>query len=451
MSIKDILGISNAKLIIGNENYVFNGFSKDTRTIKPGDTYIGIKGENFDGNKFYLDAFLKGADTCILENADIDIETKKKLEGKNIILIDNALEFIMQAAEKKRSMINVPVIAITGSVGKTSTKNIVADILKTKYHVLSTIGNENSRLGMSLRILNYANEDCLVLEMGMNQAGEIKKLSQIAKPNYAIITNIGTSHIGNLGSRENILKAKLEILEGLNGPLIINNDNDLLNAWQSKKEYSNIITFGLKNNSDYKPENITYQKNGTIYTINNEKITIPAVGDAFIYNSLVALIIGNLFNIDYPTMKKTLANLSFEPHRMQFINTKNYTVIDDSYNASYDSIIYALDVLSHFNERKILVLGDIFELGEYEKEIHSNIGASISSNNIDILVTVGSLSKYINETAEKNGLNKNNSHHFNNNDEAITFLKNTIKENDIILIKASHAMNFTEIVDKLVK
>ena len=450
MKIRDVIGLSNAKLIMGDENYEFLGFSKDTRTIGKGDTYIGIKGENFDGNIFFKDAFLKGADTCVLEHIDFTEEIEKKFAGKNIILTDNAIDFIMAAARKKREEIKVPVIAITGSVGKTSTKAIVADTLEQKYSVLRTIGNENSRIGMSLRILNYNNEECIVLEMGMNHAGEIHELTNVAKPDVAVITNVGTSHIGNLGSRENILKAKLEIIDGLNGPLIINNDNDLLNDWYNKHEYENIITFGIKNKSDYQALNVTYENDGTNYIINGENLHIPVIGDAFIYNSLVAFIMGNLFKVSIEDIKQVLLKIKTEPHRMEFINVHNYTIIDDSYNASYDSVAYALEVLKNFKERKIFVLGDIFELGEFDKEIHCKIGKLITNYNIDVLVTVGDLSKYVNEEAIRNGFNINNSFHFENNAKAIDYLKKTIINDDIVLIKASHGMNFIEIVNNLV-
>ena len=449
MKIKDCLGISNAKLLLGKEDKLLTSFSKDTRTIKHGDTYIGIKGENFDGNCFFEDAFLNGADTCILEHINLTEELKEKYADKNIILVNNSLEFIMAAAKIKRKDIHVPVIAITGSVGKTSTKKIIADMLETKYSVLKTIGNENSQLGMSLRLLNYSNEECIVLEMGMNQALEIHNLTTIAKPDIAIITNIGTSHIGNLGSRENILKAKLEILDGLNGPLIINNDNDLLHKWQMTNHDVEVITLGIKNKSDYQATNISYNKQGSTYELNNEKVFLPVIGDAFIYNSLTAFAVGDLLGVAFENIKEVLSNLKVEPHRMEFINSSEYTIIDDTYNASLDSISSSLDVLSKLKGRKIAVLGDIFELGDYGEEIHRKIGEIVLEKKIDVLITVGDLSKLINEEAENLGFAKEDSFHWKTNKEAIIFLKKFLQAGDIVLIKASHGMNFLEIVEAL--
>lgn len=448
MKIKDCLGISNAKLIWGQEDEILGTFSKDTRTIKPNDVYIGLKGEVFDGSDFYEEAFKKGAKTCILEHIDKTPEELKKYFDKNIILVDNSLEFLMSLAKKKRNSINVPIIAITGSVGKTSTKTLIADVLATKYKVLRSIKNENTWIGMSLRLLNYQDEDCLVLEMGMNEAGEIHELSCIARPTVAVITNIGTSHIGLLGSRENILKAKLEILDGLEGPLVINNDNDLLHTW-AKKTNRQVITYGLNNNSDYQAENVTYTAQGSSYEIKGEVIAIPVIGQAFIYNSLAAITIGQMFGIPLEDIKRVLASLTLEPHRMQFILTNNYTIIDDTYNSSYDSVAASLEVLSNLKGRKIAVLGDILELGDYGEEIHRQIGKLIKEYKIDALITVGDLASYINEEVKKIKYDLSANYHFPQKEEAISFLKDYLQADDIVLVKASNAMNFLEIVNNL--
>lgn len=449
LKIKDILGISNAKLIMGSDEAVLKSFSKDTRTIQEGDVYVAIKGENFDGNLFYKDAFLNGASTCVLEHIDFHEDIRNEFPDKNIILVDDSIDFLMRAASKKRESIKAPVIVITGSVGKTSTKALVADTLETKYSVLKSIKNENANIGMSLRILNYQNEEMVVLEMGMNHAGEIRELTKIARPNVAVVTNVGTSHIGNLGSRENILKAKLEILEGLDGPVIINNDNDLLHDWALKKEYPNIITFGIHENSNYQAKNVSFSLFGSTYELNDETIFIPVIGDAFIYNSLVAFIIGDLYGVEHDKIKDVLNHLKTEPHRMEFIPARDYTIIDDAYNASYDSVFYALDVLGHLKGRKIALLGDILELGSFGEEIHRNIGKLVANKNIDILITVGTLAKFINLEAEQNGFMKEHSFHFDTNEDAIHFLKENIQKDDLVLVKASHGMNFEEIVSAL--
>lgn len=449
MKIADVLNISNAKLICGNIEDSLDNFSKDTRVIHKGDTYVAFTGENFDGNVFFEDAFSKGAKTCILSKLENIEDVKKKYVDKNIILVDDTIEFVMAIATKKRENIHVPVIAVTGSVGKTSTKNLIASVLEQKYKVLKTQGNLNTKIGLSFTLLNYQDEECIVLEMGMNHLGEISLLSNIAKPSVAVITNIGTSHIGNLGSRENILKAKLEILYGLTGPILINNDNDLLYTWaKSHPEYS-IITFGIDQESDYQARDIEYSKDGTTFTLKNQKYQIPVYGKAFIYNSLVSYIIGRMLDVSDKEINFAYQNQVAEEHRMSKILKDGFCILDDTYNSSYDSVALALDVLKSFSTRKIAVLGDILELGDFSKKIHQDIGKLVFNSGIDLLVTVGEDSKYIHEEAIKQGLNKNNCFHFTTNEEAIIFLKRAITKGDTLLIKASHAMNFSQIVDEL--
>ena len=207
--IKDIIKLTKGELIIGNEELVCNNFSKDTRTIEKGDIYIGIKGEKFDGSQFWKQALDNGASAVIVENIEITSEEKEKYSNKTIIKVEDTLESLYEIAKYKRSLYDIPVVAITGSVGKTSTKDIIASVVSKKYKTLKTEGNNNNNIGLPLTILKLKDHEALVIEMGMNHFGEISLLTQIAKPTLAVITNIGTSHIGNLGSRENILKAKL--------------------------------------------------------------------------------------------------------------------------------------------------------------------------------------------------------------------------------------------------
>ena len=229
MKIKDILKITNGKLICGDEDLDIQNFEKDTRIIQKGDMYVAIKGEKFDGNDFYKDAINKGAVACLMSK-----EPDEKIGS--IVLVENTVKAIQQIAAYKRSQVDIPVVAVTGSVGKTSTQDIVAAVMSQKYKVLKP----HNDIGLPFTLLRLHDENAIVVEMGMNHFGEISLLTSIAKPTLAIITNIGTAHIGNLGSRENILKAKLEILEGLQGnSVIINNDNDLLSDWAEKNNLWN--------------------------------------------------------------------------------------------------------------------------------------------------------------------------------------------------------------------
>lgn len=458
--VNDILEKCNGRLICGNKNDICTNFNRDTREIKKGDTYVGIKGENFDGNKFFEEALNKGAKTCILQDVKIGEEIIRKYNGRNIVVVDDTIETIGILAKYKRSLFNIPVVGITGSVGKTSTKDIVASVVSKKYNVHKTLGNFNSHIGLPLTILSLKEENtAMVVEMGMNHKGEISYLTNIAKPDIAVITNVGSSHIGNLGSRENILKAKLEILEGLNekGLFIYNNDNDMLNMHKEwYKEYKS-KNFGIDNNSDLMAYNIVTNENGSSFNIKIENkeydVYVPVSGKHFVYNSLCAISVGLQLGIDIEDIIEGIKEFSLTKNRMEIKNVKNgITLINDSYNASYDSMKAGLEFLEGFKDKlRIAVLGDMLELGEFSDELHSNVGKCVSENNVDILVTVGNHSKKIVESAVNNGMNKENVYNVDNNGKAIDLINKNIKENAVVLIKASNSMNFVEIFNKLVE
>ena len=215
LTIKNIIEVTKGKLIVGNEEDICKTYSKDTRTIKKGDCYIGIKGEKFDGSKFWETALENGAETVIVQDVDFAEKDIEKWKNKNIIKVENTLEALYEIAKYKRSLYNIPVIAITGSVGKTSTKDMIANVVSQKYKTLKTQGNHNNNIGLPFTILELQDEEAMVLEMGMNHFGEISLLTSIAKPTICVITNIGTSHIGNLGSREKYFKSKIRNIRRL--------------------------------------------------------------------------------------------------------------------------------------------------------------------------------------------------------------------------------------------
>ena len=265
---------------------------------------------------------------------------------------------------------------------------------------------------------------------------------------------VGGAHIGNLGSRENILKAKLEILEGLDkdGLLIINNDNDLLHEWYlNNLDNYNIKTFGMTNQSDYMATDIKTTEYESSFKCNDIEYVIPVGGEVFIYNALAAIAVGTYYNVDSNKMKKGIKDFELSSNRMNIINNNDITIIDDCYNANFDSLKYAIKYLGSIPTRRIAVIGTMLELGDYSEELHTNIGDIIVDENIDILITVGEYTNFINEKAESLGMSKDNSYHYDNNEDAIKKLKEILKKDDTVLIKASYSMNFKEIVDSLTK
>ena len=454
--VKDVIEKTKGKLISGNEQETLENFSKDTRTINKDDTYIAIKGGNFDGNKYWKDALEKGAKAVIVQDIDFSKEDLSKYSNKIIIKVQNTLESLYEIAKYKRSLYDIPVIGITGSVGKTSTKDVIASVVSEKYNTLKTEGNNNNNIGLPFTILNLKDHEAAVIEMGMNHFGEISLLTKIAKPTISVITNIGTSHIGNLGSRENILKAKLEILEGMEKPrLVINNDNDLLHKYYEENEKNvEIKTFGLKNNSDIIAKDIILNDNNSVFTCvcNNEeiKVNVPVGGEHFVLNALCACKIGEMLGIDNSKIKAGIENFKLTNKRMEKKLLKNgELIINDSYNASFESMQASLNYLANLsNPRKIAFLGDMLELGEFSEELHRKVGEVIEDNKIDILICAGQNAKYIYEGAVKAGKTEN-VHYFEEKQEAFEFLKSIMKPDDAVIFKASNGMKFYDLVEEL--
>ena len=458
LKIKDIIKCTGGNLVIGNEEAECENFTRDTRTINPRDTYVAIKGETYDGNIFWKDAFEKGADTVIIEK--IKIEDLDKYEGKNIIQVDDTRIALKQIAAAKRDLYkNLIVVGVTGSVGKTSTKDIIANVLGQKYKTLKTEGNNNNEIGLPFTILKLKEHEVAVIEMGMNHAGEIDELTKIAKPSLSVITNVGTSHIGNLGSRENILNAKLEILNGMKEKkLVINNDNDMLHIWNKEKNDDiEVHTFGIENASDCMAYNIEKRENGSTFTCkindNEIKIDVPVPGDVFIQNALCAVLVGKEFNLSNEEIQKGISSFALTKKRMEIIKLKNNVkIINDAYNASLDSMKAAINYLSEIEaERKIAVLGDMFELGDYAEELHRKVGEEIAKSNIDKLYLIGESAKFIKEEAIKLGFDEKNIKYFNSRDEILKNIQQEMEDGDIFLFKASNGMKLFEIVENLKK
>lgn len=453
ITVKDILEVTKGTLIYGNKDEICENFSKNTKEVKDGDIYVGFKGEKHDGGQFYQEALEKGAKGCIINKIEgLDI---KHFNNKFIIQVDDTVQAIGKIAKLKRSKYNIPVIAVTGSVGKTSTKDIIYSVVSKKYNTLKTQGNMNNHIGVPMTILGLKNHEALVVEMGMNHLGEISQLTAIAKPTIAVITNVGTAHIGNLGSRENILKAKLEILEGLekDGYVVINNDNDLLNKWQEEDKKYKVITYGIENKSTNIATNIIYNDNGSRYELypKRELVEVPIAGEAFIYNSLAAISVGKILNIPMNDIIEGIKEFELSKMRLDVQKTKRgYTIINDCYNANYDSMKSGIEYLkTSEGKRKIAVLGDMLELGTFSNELHEKVGKIVADNKIDILITVGKEAKKIADSAKINGIKY--VYKFENNKDAIEKLKEILEVDDTVLIKASNSMNFKEIVDSLLQ
>ena len=453
MNVGDIIKATKGKLLIGKLETECENFCTDTRKIQKDDVYIGLKGEKFNGNEYYKEALENGAKVAIISGIEIPKNEIEQLKEKTIIQVEDSLEAFGNIAAYKRNLYDIPVVQITGSVGKTSTRDIVANVVCTQYKTLQTEGNQNNAVGLPTTLLKLKDHEAVVVESGMNHLGEISYLGKIAKPTIAVITNVGTAHIGFLGSRENILKAKLEILENLkpDGYIVINNDNDLLNKWAKEDTKYKKYTFGIEQEADVMAYNIQINENNSTYNvkIDNKEytVTVPVSGKHFVYNSLCAIAVGNLLNIAPDNIIKGISSFTLTKNRMEVDKIKNnITIINDAYNASYDSMKAALEYLKELpGNRKIAVLGDMFELGDFAEEIHRKVGIEVVTHKVDMLVTVGKLANYIADEAEYIGMPKDQVIRLNTTTEAINYLNGNLEKDDVVLLKAANGMHFAEI------
>ena len=451
LSLDEIVKATKGKLLLNNNKEV-EYISTSSKDIKENTLFIPIKGEKYDGHAFLEDAYNNG---CRIFLIDKNHEFYKK--DISLIEVNDTLLALGSLARFYLDKFNVDLIGVTGSVGKTSTRDIIYSVLNEKYKTLKNELNYNNEIGIPKTLFNldYSYEKA-VIEMGIDKKGDISYFKTIAPLKHAVISNIGLSHIANFKNQEGIFHAKMEIAKDFNkeNTLIVNGDDNFLKTLKDKKLPYNLLTYGFdKDNTIYC---VSYEiVNGKInFKVNfKNKIydyTIPSIAKHNIYNAMSAILIGNLYNLTYEEIKKGLESVSFTEGRLTIINKKDITIINDCYNASLDSIKSALNVLSTFKTRKVAILGDVLETGSYEEEIHKNIGKSIIGNT-DILILVGNSIKYTYDEVIKNDFNKDNIYVFNTYEDVIKNIDNIIKKGDTILLKASHGIKLSIVVEYLDK
>lgn len=432
----------------------YSGVSTDTRKIELNNIFIALKGESFNGNEYTVEAVKKGASLCIVDEIKFSLEEFQNInDAVSIIVVKDTKKALLSLAKYYRSQLDVKVIGITGSTGKTSTKDLVAVALGSKLKVFKTIGNFNNEIGLPLMIFKLDNSyDAAVLEMGMSNFGEIHSLADTAKPDIAMITNIGLSHIENLKTRENILKAKLEITDFFdsNSVLIVNNDNDLLSQINSDK--FKVVKIGMESGGDYKADNIILEETKIKFDVTEynsnivKEFEIDIPGKHNVLNSLLSIACGRILGIKYEYLIEGIKNVETTSMRLDINSGKKFIIVDDCYNASPDSMKAALDVLSTLNcKRRIAVLGTMRELGDEAYAAHRDVAEYAKNKNIDYLITLGEF----NQAYDEGFNNCSNFYEFNNYDEVIEFLTKFIGRQDAVLVKASRSMKFENIVHKL--
>ncbi|KMJ56852.1 UDP-N-acetylmuramoyl-tripeptide--D-alanyl-D-alanine ligase [Bacillus sp. LL01] len=445
-SLKEIQEMAKGEEISSEYNaIVVEGVSRDTREDMSGKLYIPIIGENFNGHAFVRDAIEKKGAVASFWQKD----QPEPPADLNLIFVEDTIEALQYLASSYRNEIGMKVVGITGSNGKTTTKDMVTSVLETTFRVHKTAGNYNNHIGLPLTILSMKEDtEVAVLEMGMSGRGEIELLSRIAKPDAAIITNIGESHMQDLGSREGIAEAKLEIAAGLkpDGKLIINGDEPLLT---SKVVPENAILFGLNDNNTYKAKDISLKGRGTHFIIEETEYFIPVLGAHNVTNALAAIIVGELFGVTEVNRKKGLENLTITGMRNEVVETSGgWTVINDAYNASPTSMRAALDLLGSLTGygKKIAVLGDMLELGDMERAFHHEIGRYVQGGNVDYVFTFGELGMEIAKGAQE-VLEPSRVKPFMNKQELINELLPLLESDDVVIVKGSRGMKLEEVIE----
>lgn len=424
----------------------FDNVIIDSRKAGEGSLFVALKGEITDGHEYIDRAYDNGA--------SVVLSSRKAFDGRGaLIYVPDTLEALKTLSAYYRNQFKINICAVTGSVGKTTTKEFCYAVLNEKYRTMKTEGNYNSTIGLPLTVFNIDSEtEAAVLEMGMSNSGEISALSHIAKPKTAVITNIGISHIETLGSRENILKAKLEIEDGLapDGVMILNGDDSLL--WEQKGNLKHkTLFYGIDNPAcDFRADNIAKTGIQTEFDVITPDGVYPAkinvIGRHNVLNALAAICAGYVSGVDTASALKGLLNFKNAAMRQNIYEKNGITVFEDCYNASPDSMRAALGVLSSLDgKRKIALLGDMLELGDVSKQMHMQIG-QVAAKNADFVIAYGNMARYYVEGGLGSGVPEEQLFFFDNREAAAKALIALAKPGDTILFKASRGMKAEEVI-----
>jgi len=454
ISLNELLKVTGGKLwneAKGNQT-VAKGVSIDSRTIKEGNLFVAIPGEKFDGHQFVLEAAKKGASLVIMSKEKINPVEKKELNEIFVVLVEDTKKALREIAAWHRNKFELPTVAVTGTNGKTTTKEMIAKVLSSKFKVLKSMKSYNNLVGVPLTLFELDRDiHALVLELGMSSPGEIGILTQTAKPNIGVITNIGPAHLESMESLEKIAQAKFELLEHMPLPhtAVLNADDEFL-AKRIKALKEKTISFGIENKADFKANELNIRDEGYMgFRVNGKlDINLKLLGEHNVYNALAAFAVGSLLGVDEFKIKESLQRYTPSELRMELVEIGNVKVINDSYNANPVSMEKAIKTLKQMKSpgRKIALLGDMLELGEKAFDYHLKLGKSVAESEIDLLLTVGKFSLAIGQGAKEYGMSPEKIWAFDNNEKASAYLFENLKAGDVVLIKGSRKMKLEEVV-----
>ena len=459
LTVEEVLRATGGKLVQGKGDSSFQGISTDSRTVAEGELFIALKGLRFDGHHYALEALRKKAGGVLIEKDKVGDIRWNGYRSRAVIAVDDTLAALGDMARDWRHKYNTPLVALTGSNGKTTTKEMTAACLETTFPVLKTKGNLNNLIGVPLTLLTLTEKErVVVLEMGMNVPGEIRRLTEIVEPDVGLITNIQTVHLEGMGSLERLKEEKGELFRRMrrDGTILVNGDDprvvDLAGDYPGQR-----ITFGIEHPADIMAKEVRlHGAEGTSFTLILEgeatEVHLRLLGRHFVPNALSAMAVACLFGVEVSRAREALENFQSFPMRMEVIPLRGgETLINDAYNANPYSTKVALETLAEAKGmgRAIAVLGDMLELGSLTKEAHEQIGKRVSELSVDFLLAMGEEASVVVESAIRHGLPAEKARIVESHSEAISLLRQMIQNGDWILVKGSRKMAMEEIVKGL--
>jgi len=449
VEIDEILQWTGAELVgILDRPFSMSGVSTDSRSVAEGELFIALKGEHFDGHAYVDDALAKGACAAVVEKAELSRFTRS--DGL-LLAVESGLAALGNIAAGYRARFDIPVIGITGSAGKTTTKEMVATVLEQRYNVLKTVDSENNEIGVPHTLLRLdAHHEAVVLELAARKEGDIHYLCTIAQPTVGVLLNIGTAHLEYFGSVEGVAKAKGELLEYLDESLIaLTNADDRVVCQEVQRTKGRLLTFGFQSESTFRGEGLILDQEGCGHFLLNNSIPIDLriPGKHNAYNALAAAAVGQHLGVDTEAIRLALANFQPFSRRSEVVRLDQVTVINDSYNANPGSMQAALEMLAEMEgQRKVVLLGDMLELGPSGPQLHAEIGQK-AAEVADVVFTTGTLGQHIADGARAAGAEKVT--HFVEKESVIARLKSTLVADDILLVKASRGLELWHVVEAI--
>jgi len=457
-TVAEVLEATGGKLLQGEKGVLFQGVSTDSRTVRQGELFIALKGVRFDGHLYALEALGKEAGGILIEEKSERDFRWNGDRSKTVITVRDTLQALGELARSRRRRYGPTVVGITGSNGKTTTKEMIATCLQTTFRVLKTAGNLNNLIGLPLTLLSLTEKERVaVLEMGMNVPGEIQRLTEIAEPDVGLITNIQEVHLEGMGSLEKVATEKGELFRKMrrDGAIVVNRDDArvvmLASEFPGQK-----MTYGIEGPADLMAENIRLHPKGTSFTLVSEdersEMTLPVFGKQFVADALAALAVSTLFGVDEKGAREALEQ--FKPYSMRMEVSAllgGSILINDSYNANPKSMELALETLAELkgDGRAIAVVGDMLELGAFSEEAHLRLGRKIGELSIDFLIALGPYGSKVVESAIQQGLNRGRARTVQTHSEALAVLNQILRPGDWVLVKGSRGMAMEKIAENL--